>query len=53
MKTPKKPGTRKYDVPFPAAPAMHRAAQRAREVARLHGTPIYVSRNGKIVALKP
>ena len=38
-KAPRKPARKKYDVPFPAAPAMHRAAQRAREVARLHGTP--------------
>ncbi len=33
--------------------ALRRAALRAREVARMHGTPIYVSRNGKVVALKP
>jgi hypothetical protein len=32
---------------------MRRAAKTAREVARRFGTPIYVSRNGKIVALKP
>jgi len=33
--------------------ALRRAAQRARETARMHGTPIYVSKNGKVVALKP
>ena len=33
--------------------ALRRAARRAREVARQYGTPIYVSRNGKVTALKP
>ncbi len=33
--------------------ALRRAAHQARIVARLHGTPIYVWRDGKIVALKP
>jgi hypothetical protein len=33
--------------------ALKRSAQRARRVARMYGTPIYVMQNGKIVALKP
>ncbi len=33
--------------------ALRRAARRAREIARQHGTPIYVSRDGKVTALKP
>ena len=33
--------------------ALRRAARRARETARMHGTPIYVSKDGKIVAIKP
>lgn len=33
--------------------ALRRSARRAREVARMHGTSIYVVKNGKIVALKP
>ncbi len=33
--------------------ALRRAAKRARQVARMHGTPIYVSRAGKVVAVKP
>ena len=32
---------------------LRRAARRARETARKHGTPIYVSKDGKIVAIKP
>jgi hypothetical protein len=36
-----------------AGRALKRAAQRARETARMHGTPVYFSKNGKVVALKP
>jgi hypothetical protein len=32
---------------------MRRAARTAREVARMHGTPIYIWENGKVVAKKP
>lgn len=32
--------------------ALRRAAKTARKTARLSGTPLYVSRNGKIVAIK-
>ena len=35
------------------ARAMKRAARRARETARMYGTPLYVWENGKIVAKKP
>lgn len=44
---------KRQDIPFPAEAAMRRAAVRAREVARRFGTPIWVMRNGKIVAEKP
>ena len=33
--------------------ALRRAAKVARKTARMHGTPIYVLRGGKIVAEKP
>lgn len=33
--------------------ALRRAARRARETARMHGTKIYVMKNGKIVAIDP
>ena len=33
--------------------ALRRAGVQARKVARMHGTSIYVSKNGKVVALKP
>jgi hypothetical protein len=33
--------------------ALRRAAKRARKTARLHGTPIYIWKDGKVVAEKP
>lgn len=33
--------------------SLRRAAKEARRVARMHGTPVYVMKNGKIVAEKP
>jgi hypothetical protein len=33
--------------------AMPAAARRARKVAKMHGTPICVLENGKVVAKKP
>ena len=33
--------------------ALRRAAKRARRTARAHGTSVYVSRAGKVVAIKP
>jgi hypothetical protein len=33
--------------------ALRRAAKAARKTARIHGTPIYVWKDGKVVAEKP
>ncbi len=33
--------------------ALRAAGRHARKVARVFGTPIYISRNGKVVAVKP
>lgn len=33
--------------------ALRRAARQARKTARMYGTPIYVMKNGKVVAIKP
>ena len=41
------------DLTLAMGRALRRAARRARETARIHGTPIYISRNGKLVAIKP
>jgi hypothetical protein len=35
------------------ASGMRAAARRARRIARMYGTPIYVWENGKVVAKKP
>lgn len=48
-KTPKKA----TPAPTLAGRALLRAAKSARKTARMYGTPIYVSKGGKIVALKP
>jgi len=36
-----------------AGRALRRAAKVARKTARMHGTPIYLWKNGKVVAEKP
>ena len=36
-----------------AGRALLRAGQAARKIARIHGTPTYVLRGGKVVAEKP
>jgi hypothetical protein len=33
--------------------ALRRAARSARKTARMYGTPIYIWRDGKVVAIKP
>ena len=53
MKSKMRKAARKQVLRFPAEAAMRRAALRAREVARRFGTPIYVLRDGKIVAEDP
>jgi hypothetical protein len=48
---------RKKIVPSPltlaVGRALRRAAKVARKTARMHGTPIYIWKNGKVVAEKP
>ena len=41
------------DLTLAIGRALRRATRRARETARKHGTPIYVSKDGKVVAIKP
>jgi hypothetical protein len=50
-----KPARRKKTESFAAGVGrgLCLAAKAAREVARMHGTPIYVWENGKVVAKKP
>ena len=41
------------DLTIAVGRALRRAARRARETARRYGTPIYVMKDGKVVAIKP
>jgi hypothetical protein len=50
---PTKSSRPRDDLTLAIGRALRRAARRARETARDHGTPIYVSKNGKVVAIKP
>lgn len=45
----------KQPSPFAAAVgrALRRSARVARRTARIHGTPVYIWRDGKVVAEKP
>lgn len=51
MKGPKKPGRQSFAAAV--GRALRRAGAAARKTARMHGTPIYVWKDGKIVAEKP
>jgi len=50
-----KSGRRRHPVTFAArvGRALRRAGVAARKTARIHGTPVYVWKDGKIVAEKP
>jgi len=47
------PKTPKSDFVASVGRALRRSARVARKTARMHGTPIYISRNGKVVAIQP
>jgi len=51
----KRPKVKKETKEFSAAVgrALRRAAKVARKTARMYGTPIYIWKNGKVVAEKP
>ena len=44
---------RRNDFAAGVGRALRRAAKDARKIARMYGTPIYVLKNGKVVAQKP
>ena len=45
----------KHDEPLAIAAgrALRRAGKTARKIARMYGTPVYVEKDGKIIAEKP
>ena len=51
--TTRKPPKKQESFAAGVGRGMRRAARTAREVARMHGTPIYVWEDGKVVAKKP
>ena len=51
MKAPKKPRPQSFAAEV--GRALRRAGVAARRTARMHGTPVYVWKNGKVVAEKP
>jgi hypothetical protein len=52
MKT-SKPKAKPDDFATAVGRALRRSAKVARKVAKMHGTPIYISKNGKVVAVEP
>jgi len=52
MKTPKTK-TKPNEFAIAVGRGLRRSARVARKTARMYGTPIYVMRGGKIVAVKP
>ena len=53
MTTVKAPRRPRSPLAVSAGRALRRAARAARKTARMYGTPVYVKKDGKIVALKP
>ena len=51
MKARKKPRSQSFAAEV--GRALRRAGVVARRTARMHGTPVYVWKNGKVVAEKP
>jgi hypothetical protein len=52
MKSPKETDPNK-EFALRAGRALRRAARVARKTARMHGTPVYFWKDGKVVAEKP
>jgi hypothetical protein len=48
-----KNGKRQVKITTPAGRALLRAGRAARKTARMHGTPVYFWRDGRVVAEKP
>ena len=49
----KKPDPRSREFVAAVGRGLRRAAKVARKTARMHGTPIHLSKDGKVVAVKP
>lgn len=51
--TPKPKQPKQDDFSRAVSRSLRRAGKQARKVARMHGTPVYYLKDGKIVAEKP
>jgi hypothetical protein len=51
--SPKPPKPKHDDFSRAVGRSLRRAAKQARKIAKMHGTPVYVMKNGKVVAEKP
>lgn len=49
----KKPKVESKELARKVGKALRRAARQAHRIAAAYGTPVWVEKNGKIVALKP
>jgi hypothetical protein len=49
----KKPNDESKELARKARNAFRRANKQAHRIAAAYGTPIYIEKNGKIIALKP
>jgi len=50
---PRKPKQKPSTFAVMVGRALRRSAKKARQIARAYGTPVYVWKDGKIVAEKP
>jgi hypothetical protein len=50
---PRKPVCKPATFAVLVGRALRRSAKKARQIARMHGTPVWIWKDGKIVAEKP
>jgi hypothetical protein len=50
---PRKQVDKPSDFSILVGRALRRSAKKARQIARMHGTPVYIWKDGKVVAEKP
>jgi hypothetical protein len=50
---PRKPKPKTTAFAIIVGRALRRSAKKARQIARMHGTPVYIWKDGKVVAEKP
>lgn len=51
--TAKTPSIKPNEFSKAVGRSLRRAGKQARKIARMYGTPVYIMKNGKVVAEKP